>query len=243
MTISLVGNNARLNRRLELIMNTELLEAIYGRTFVKFVFFLYFIHLLEKESNLLCGEFSVDGSEGLELSLDIGLVLAVKENLHDTLSVNLYAGTLTNNLGRVHNVVQDSLLNCCESSGTRARSLCPLVTSVGLAQNCSLGDNNDVTSRELLLQFADESQLNLVERSQKLERNIDNNGLLAVSAVNILGSGNVQIAKGGLKLSRGHLKVEEFLRNGGLKLIRFLLLSKRKGCQHHFLSSSHTKRW
>lgn len=98
------------------------------------------------EGNLLVGKLSVDSSKCFKFALHVWLVLAVKENLENSLSVNLYASALSNDFGWVDNVLQDCVLNMCQGTGTRARSLRLGAASKGLAQDDSLRNDNDMTS-------------------------------------------------------------------------------------------------
>ena len=63
----------------------------------------------------------------------------------------------------------------------------------GLGQNSSLGNENDVLARKLLLQLAYKAGLDLLERTQLRHRHKDDDGLLAAN-FNLLCSCNVQFS-------------------------------------------------
>jgi len=168
---------------------------------------------------LLVGELAVDSGKGLGPSLNIGLVLAVKVHLHDTLSVNLDASSLSNNFSGVDKIVQNSLVDGRQSTRTWAGAVGLMVAVVRLSKNSALGDNENVASRELLFQFAHELLVNLVESFSQFVRNIQENGLAAGTAVDFLGGSNVKIPEGCLELGGGHLKVEKLLSNRSFEFI------------------------
>lgn len=174
------------------------------------------------ERNLLVGKLSIDSSIGISTSLNIGLVTSIKVNLEHTTSINLTAGTLSSDLSGVHNILKDGILNRSQGTRTRAKTLGLLGTSVGLSENVTLCDNNDVTSGELLLELTDQTGLDLVEGLLELEGHIHDDGLGSGSAVDFLGGGDVEVTKGGLELGGGHLEVEKLLGNLGLEFIGLL---------------------
>lgn len=98
-----------------------------------FFFFIPFIYLLEVKGNLLVGELSIDGSESLGPSFYVCLVLGVKVNLHNSLSISLDPSSLSNNLGGVDNVLKNSILHSRQCSRARTRSTGLLVSVVGLS--------------------------------------------------------------------------------------------------------------
>ena len=88
-----------------------------------------------------------------------------------------------------------------------------------------------MTAAELLLELTDKLGLDALEGLLELVRNVQNDGLAAGSAVNLLGGGDVEVAEGRLELSRGHLQVQELLSNLVLELIRFLEASVENDCR------------
>ena len=174
------------------------------------------------EGNLLVGQLSVDGSVGISASLNIGLVTSIEVDLENTTSINLAAGALSSDLSGVDDVLKDGILDSSQSTGAGTQSLGLLGTSIALSKNVTLGNDDDVTSRELLLQLAYKTSLDLLEGPLELEGHVDDDGLTSSSAVNLLGGGDVKVAKGSLQLSGGHLKVEKFLGDLGLEFIGIL---------------------
>lgn len=174
------------------------------------------------EGNLLVGQLSVDSSVGISASLNIGLVTSIKVNLKDTTSINLAAGALSSDLSGVDNVLKDGILDGSQGTGARAQSLGLLGTSVALSKDVTLGNNDDVTSRELLLQLAYKTSLDLLEGPLELVWHVHDDGLASRSTVNLLGGGDEEVTEGSLQLSGGHLKVEKFLGNLGLEFIGLL---------------------
>ena len=76
----------------------------------------YFDYLLKVKGNLLVGKLSVDSCECIGPSFDIGLVFGVKVNLKDALSVHLHPGSLTDNLSRVADILQNSVVDSRQRS-------------------------------------------------------------------------------------------------------------------------------
>lgn len=190
---------------------------------------------------LVC-ELAVDSGEGISASLNIRLVLGVKVDLDNSLSINLHSGALSNNLSRVDDVFQDGVLDGSKCAGSWAWSICFLVTVERLAQDGTLSNNQNVTSRELLFQFTDKSLVDLVDGLQQFEWNVKNDSLLSVSTVNLLGSCDVDATKRSLQLCGGHLKVEKLVGNRLLEFIGFLItksITVREGHNNvNYISSS-----
>jgi hypothetical protein len=174
------------------------------------------------EGNLLVGQLSVDSGICISASLNIGLVTSIEVNLKDTLTVHLAAGALSSDLSGVDNVLKDSILDSSQGTGAGTQSLGLLGTSIALSKDVTLSNNDDVTSRELLLQLANKTSLDLVEGLLELEGHVHNDGLASRSTVNLLGGGDVQVTEGSLQLSGGHLKVEKLLGDLGLEFIWLL---------------------
>lgn len=174
------------------------------------------------ERDLFVGQLSIDSRIGIGTTLNVGLVLSIKVNLEDTTSVDLASGALSSDLGRVHNIFKDGILNSSESTGTGAQSLGLLGTSIALSEDVTLGYNDEVLSRELLLQFTDKTSLDLLEGLLELVGHVNNGSLASRAAVNFLGGKDEEITERGLELGGGELKVEEFLGDLGLEFIGFL---------------------
>ena len=120
---------------------------------------------MEKEGGLLVGKLSVDGGKSLSLGLNIGLVLAVQKDFQDALSIDLHPSSLANNFGGVADIVKDGVLDLGQGTRTRAGSGGLSITVVGLSQDSTLGNHQDMLSREFLFQFSDQSLVDFLERS------------------------------------------------------------------------------
>ncbi len=129
------------------------------------------------EGNLLVGQLAIHGRIGISASLHIGLITSIEVHLHNSASVDLAASALTGDFRGVHNIIKNGILDSRESTRTRTQSLGLLGTSVTLAQNVTLGNDDDMTPRELLLQFANETSLDLLEGILEFEGNVHNDGL------------------------------------------------------------------
>ena len=175
------------------------------------------------ERDLLVGKLGVDIGKSVELALHMGLVLVVQHDLHDPLSIRLDPCPLAKDFCGVHNVIQNGVLYSREGARARTRTVGLLVPGVRLAKDGSLSNDNDVTSRELLLQLTDQTDLDLVEGFEQLKGNVDDDGLAAAPAVNLLGSRDVEVAKGGLELRGVHLQVQQLLGHRGFEFIRCCL--------------------
>lgn len=186
--------------------------------------FLFRYLLLKFKNNLLVGKLVVYGSIDVGSSLNVSLVSGVEVDLCDSLSISLYSGSLSGDLGRVDNIIQDSVLNGSQCSGARARSAGLLVTGISLSEDGALGNEHNDLSRELLLELSDKLLVNLVHGFQKLVRNVEDDGGAATSTVDLLGSCDVNVSERSLELGRSHFEVEELIGNLGLESVRFLLI-------------------
>jgi len=175
------------------------------------------------ERNLLVGELVVYISVSCGSSLNICLVLGVKVYLKDTLSINLAAGPLSANFSRVNNIIKDSILNCSQSTATRAKTRGLVGASEGLSKDGTLSDDDYLLSRVFLLKLTNKTLVDLVESLEKLERYVKDDGLTSSCTVNLLSSSDVKITKGRLEIGGGHLEVEKLLCDRCLELIGLCL--------------------
>jgi hypothetical protein len=183
------------------------------------------------EGDLFVGQLSINSRIGISAALNVGLVASIKVNLEDTTSVNLASGALSSDLSGVHNIFKDGILNRSESTRTGAQSFGLLGTSIALAEDVTLGYNDEVLSRELLLQFTYKTSLDLLEGLLELVGHVNNGSLASGAAVNFLGSKDEEVTEGSLELGGGKLEVEEFLGNLGLEFIGFLQI-KTQSSKH-----------
>jgi len=124
------------------------------------------------EVDVLTGEVSVDGREGVELVLKQVLVFGVEEavcqystinqesrDIHsDELSTVLCNPCpLSDDLGRPYHLVEDLLVDGSEGSGTRSLLLVGgSRVSLGFGEDTSLGEEDDVFVGKLLLELSGE---------------------------------------------------------------------------------------
>ncbi len=184
--------------------------------------FLFHYLLLKFENNLLVGKLVVYGRVNVGSSLNVGLVSRVKEDLCDSLSIGLHSGSLSGDLGGVDNIVQDSVLDGSQCSGSRTRTAGLLVTGVSLSKNGTLRNEHNDLSGELLFELSDKLLVNLVNRFQQLVRNVKDDGSATISTVDLLGSCDVNVSERSLELGRSHFEVKELIGNLLLESIGFL---------------------
>lgn len=184
-------------------------------------FFLHSLYysLVEDEGNLLVGELAVDSCVGVGAGLNVGLILGVEVNLDDALAIDLASGALAGDLGGVNNVLEDGILDGGQGAGARAGGGRAGGALVGVAEDGALGDDEDVAAGELLLELADELLVDLVEGLEELVGDVKDDGLLAGSAVDLLGGGDVEVLEGALEVVGGHLEVEDLLGDLELELV------------------------
>jgi len=77
----------------------------------------------ELEHDVLVGQRLVDLGERVQLGLDVDEVLGVEEHFQHLGAIHLISNALANNLSRIYDVIQDSIVNGSQSPGSRARSL------------------------------------------------------------------------------------------------------------------------
>ena len=184
-------------------------------------FFLHSLYysLVEDEGNLLVGELAVDCCVGVGAGLNVGLILGVQVNLDDALAIDLASGALAGDLGGVNNVLEDGILDGGQGAGARAGGGRAGGALVGVAEDGALSDDEDVAAGELLLELADELLVDLVEGLEELVGDVKDDGLLAGSAVDLLGGGDVEVLEGALEVVGGHLEVEDLLGDLELELV------------------------
>lgn len=137
--------------------------------------------------DLLASQLVVDSLERLQLVVDLLDILGVQQDLLDLVATNHVSDSLTDDLGRENQVLQDLVVDGSQSSGSW--SLLELSRSSGwLWQDSSLGQEDDVTVWELLLQLTGQLGLDLVVGSQRWDWDEDSNGLLTASDINLRNS-------------------------------------------------------
>merc|ERR1712142_177361 len=109
------------------------------------------------------------------------------------------------------------MLVCWALSRWTLMSLGILHLRAGLGEDAALSDHYNMLARELLLQFAHEARLNLLEALQQRAGHEHSDALL-VSNINLCGTSDGQFTQRGLQV-RVHLQVEQGLPNGSFELI------------------------
>ena len=107
-----------------------------------------------------------------------------------------------------------------EGAAARAGARDLLGAAAGLVEDGALSDDDDVATRELLLELADELGLDAVELLEQTERHEDDDGLGAARDIDLLGRDDVKILEVDLDVRGGDLQVEELLGNQLLELGR-----------------------
>ena len=132
-------------------------------------------------------------------------------DLHELRTINADARTLAKDLGRAHDIIQNGLVNRCQShaAGPDLQALAPKV----LVQGGPVVNQDNVFLVELLLKFADEAPVDLTDGLPDTVRHVDGerNSVLELQ-VHSVGDHNVLHIN--LNVSGvAHLEVKEGLRN------------------------------
>lgn len=143
------------------------------------------------ESNLLVGQLTIHGSISVRASLYIGLIASIKVHLDNSASVNLATSAFAGDFRGVDDILENGILDRCERTGAGAQSRGLLGAGVALTQNVTLGDDNDVTSGELFLQFANETGLDLLDGLLEFVRHVDDDSLKTRTTVHLFGCSDV----------------------------------------------------
>ncbi|CAH0368472.1 unnamed protein product, partial [Pelagomonas calceolata] len=174
----------------------------------------------ELEDDLLVRELLVDVAEGVELRLDVDLVLRVEQHLQHLGAVQLAPRALADDLRRVDQIVEDGVLDRRQRAAPRPRALRLRAPRVVLAQDRPLAHHNHVPPRELLLELADEPRLDLVVFFQLGEGHEDDDGLLAAADVDLARAQERELPELDLDLGRALLQILQLRGHGGLDLRR-----------------------
>merc|ERR1719267_374364 len=132
----------------------------------------------ELENSLLVCELFVHGSECCQLALDVCfvLVLRIQKDLHQLGAINTNSGALPVDFSRANDILHDGFMDTCQGSSTRT-DLQTLSSEV-LVQNGSVRNKNHMPLRKFLLQFTNQSAMDLFHVLPHSEREIDNHSLL-----------------------------------------------------------------
>ena len=97
---------------------------------------------------------------------NVGLLVLVQVDLEESGAVKTDPGALANDLGGVDQVIEDGVVNSNQGTGHGSLLLKLVGLSCWLGQDPSLGNEDDVLAGELLLQLANQTGLDLLERLQ-----------------------------------------------------------------------------
>lgn len=145
----------------------------------------------------------------------------------DLSSVDEVSGSLSDNLGWVDEVLEDLLVDGSQRSVSWSL-LGGSGSSAWLLEDSSLGDEDDMTVREFLLELSGQSLLNLVERFEQRDWDEDDDSLLASTDLDLSCSRDLQRSKVSLQIGDGRLEIVKRLSDGELGLIAGCLCEFRK---------------
>merc|ERR1719263_920783 len=166
------------------------------------------------EVDLLARQRLVHSAEGVQLVLGEVPVLRVQVHLEHAGAVGGKARALAHDLGREHDVSEQSLVHGGEgpAAGPRERE-----AALRRAHDLSVSYDDDILAAKLLLELAHKPLLDLPEALAEAEGDLKDNSLPASLHVDFLGRDNIQVPQVALELGVGGLEVEESLRHGPLE--------------------------
>lgn len=172
----------------------------------------------ELKVDILASELLVDGGKGVDLVLKGGGILGVKEDLDDLGAIGLDAGALADDLSGVDNVLEGGVVHGSQGAGPGAHLLLAGAAG-GLGHDAALGDKEDVTVGELLLELTGQTGVDTLGLLEDRHGNEDHDGLATSGNVQLLGSGDLDGTEVLLELGRGLLQVKDSLGDLELELI------------------------
>lgn len=107
-----------------------------------------------------------------------GLLVLVQVHLNQLRAIQLDADALANDFSWEDQIFQDGIVDSGQSAGTWTLLL-QWISSLtgGLGQNLTFANNNDMFTREFLLQFTNQNDLDLLENLLLGNGNIDDDSL------------------------------------------------------------------
>ena len=151
------------------------------------------------------------------LVFNVGLLGLVQVDLEEPGAVEADAGPLANNLGGVDQIVQEGVVDRDQSAGARPLLLQLVLLPGGLGQDLTLGNEDNVLAGELLLQLADQPDLDLLEGLELRHWHEHNDGLLALADLDLLGGADEQLTELSLQV-RAALELHQSVADGLLAL-------------------------
>jgi hypothetical protein len=157
--------------------------------------------------SILAREGPVNGSKCLQL-LGAELGLRIENDLQNAASINTDASARAQNLSRVHEILKDGIVNGSQSPAARALLLCLAVVAGLLSDNTAFADNHNVLATELLLKLTNQADVKTLELAELVEGDGQDNSLLAIINLELLGTKNVEVAKLSLHFAIAHVGKE-----------------------------------
>ena len=157
--------------------------------------------------SILAREGPVNGSKCLQL-LGAELGLRIENDLQNAASINTDASALAQNFSRVHEILKDGIVNGSQSPAARALLLCLAVVAGLLSDNTAFADNHNVLATELLLKLTNQADVKTLELAELVEGDGQNNSLLAIINLELLGTKNVEVAELSLHFAIAHVGKE-----------------------------------
>ena len=163
--------------------------------------------MLQFKVSILASQGLVHGSKSLKL-LGAKLSLRVEDDLQNAATINTNASALAQNLSGVHQVLKNGIVNGSQSPAARALLLCLAVVAGLLGDNAALADDNNVLATELLLQLTNQADVKTLKLAEFVEGDGQNNSLLAIINLELLGTENVEVVELGLHVTIAHVGKE-----------------------------------
>ena len=166
---------------------------------------------------------------------DVSLLVLVQVDLEESATIEADPGALANDLGWVDEVIEDRIVDRHQRTASGPLLLQLVGLPGGFGQDSALGNEDDVFAGKLLFQLPDQPGLDLLEGLKLWGRNEDDDGLLALATVNLLGRAHEQLSELALEV-RVDFQLEESLTNGALEigwLYATLLLDFRHSNNRH----------
>jgi len=132
----------------------------------------------EGEVGVFSGQFLVNDRESVQFMINVGFILGIKEDLEMPRVVELVSDASADDIGGEDEVLQDGVVHGGESPAPRSLLPLDVVFPGGLGNDLSLGDDDDMLAAEFLLEFADQTGLDLVIRGKEGIGDEDDDGLL-----------------------------------------------------------------
>lgn len=135
--------------------------------------------------------------------LNFGLLILVELNLVKSRSIESNSGSSADDLSGEAKIFKDLVVDVGEGSAEWSLLLLVSGLSSGLGKDSSLGENDDVLARELLLEFSDDLLVDLLPGLDLWEGDEKDDSLSAGSNLEFLGGLEVKLLQDSLKIGSG----------------------------------------